>query len=109
MVVNLEQIQAGIACYIDKEIASKAIGFKKFGVYFITPTLQKTAVTYILKFKEFVPDLFDENNNVKLDEVYAQAKQAIQKSGQFEFMHIIFNETDVDKLYSYIHSTAVNV
>lgn len=107
MVVNLEQIQMGITRYVENEIAPKAVGFKKFGVFFLLPTLQKTATNYVLKIKEFMPELFDENNNIKLDEFYAQAKNAIQKSGQFELMGIIFNETDVDKLYSHIRNTVI--
>ena len=103
--VNLEQIQMGILGFVEKEIASKATGFKKFGIYFMMPTIKKSVVDYLVKMKSFMPDLFDENSNVDLDQFYNLAKDAIKKSGQFEFMGIIFNETDIDKLYSYIKST----
>lgn len=105
MLVNLEQVQIGVTNFVEREIAPKATGFKKFGVYFMLPAIQKTTVDYMLKLKAFVPDLFDENGNVKLDEFYSHAKNAIQRSGQFEFMGLIFNETDIDKLYSSIRST----
>lgn len=103
--VNLEQIQMGILGFVEKEIASKATGFKKFGIYFMMPTIKKSVVDYLVKMKSFMPDLFDENGNVDLDQFYNLAKDAIKKSGQFEFMGVIFNETDIDKLYSYIKST----
>lgn len=106
--VNLEQVQMGIANFVDREIGAKATGLKKFGVYFLIPTIKKTVSDYILKLKDFMPDLFDENNNIDLDSFYNIAKEAIRKSGQFELMGIIFNETDIDKLYSYIKSTGVN-
>ena len=102
MVVNLEQVQNGVTNFIEKEIASKATGFKKFGVYFFIPTIRKTTADYLNKIREFMPDMFDENGNVELDKPYNLAKDAIKKSGQFEFMGIIFNETDIDRLYSYI-------
>lgn len=105
MMVNLEQVQLGVVEFIEKEIGSKATGFKKFGVYFFLPTIKKSVVDYVSKIKGFIPDLFDENNNVDLDKFYGTAKEAIRKSGQFEFMGIIFNETDIDKLYSYIKHT----
>ena len=35
MIVNLEQVQTGIAHFVEKEIAPKATGFRKFGIYFI--------------------------------------------------------------------------
>lgn len=109
MMVNFEQIETGVMTFIDREIGAKATGIKKFGVYFIMPTVKKTISNYLLKFKGFMPDLFDENNNVDLDKFYNMAKEAIRKSGQFEFMGIIFNETDIDKLYSYIKSTGASV
>ena len=102
MMVNLEQVQTGVVNFVDREIGSKATGFKKFGVYFIMPSIKKTVADYLLKLKGFMPDLFDENNNVDIDKFYNMAKEAIKKSGQFEYMGIIFNETDIDKLYSYI-------
>ena len=39
---------------------------------------------------------------IDLDVLYSAAKQGIQKSGKFEYKGIIFDETDVDKLYQYI-------
>ena len=105
MVVNVEQVQAGVLNFIEKEIASKAVGVKKFGIYFLLPTIKNKVVTYLSSVKGLVPELFDENNNIEIDKVYGFAKDAIKKSGQFEFMGIIFNETDVDKLYSYIRPT----
>ena len=109
MVVNLEQIQTGVANFVDREIGAKAIGLKKFGVYFLMPTIKKRVVDYLLKYKEFLPELFDENNNVYIDKLYSMAKNAISKSNQFEFAGIIFNETDIDKLYSYIKSTGTTL
>ena len=107
MSVNIEQIQKGITLFVEKEIAPKATGIKKFGIYFMLPTIQKTVANYLTKVKELMPDLFDENGGIKLDEFYSQAKSAVQKSGQFEFMGIIFNETDIDKLYTYIKGTII--
>ena len=107
MIVNLEQVQNGVTSFIEKEIAAKAVGFKKFGVYFLLPTIRKTTVNYLNKIREFVPDLFDENGNVDLDKFYNLGKDAIKKSGSFEFMGIIFNENDVDKLYTYIKPSSM--
>ena len=109
MMVNLEQVQTGIVNFVDREIGSKATGLKKFGVYFLMPSIKKTVADYLLKLKGFMPELFDENNNVDIDKFYSISKDAIRKSGQFEFMGIIFNETDIDKLYSYIKSTSTTV
>jgi hypothetical protein len=105
MVVNVEQVQNGVINFVEKEIASKAVGIKKFGIYFMLPTIKSKVSTYLFSIKDFMPELFDENNNIEISEVYNFAKDAIKKSGQFEFMGIIFNETDIDKLYAYITPT----
>ena len=106
MMVNLEQVQMGVLGFVENEIASKATGLKKFGIYFIMPTIKKSVSDYLVKLKSLIPNLFNENGDVDLDKFYNLAKDAIKKSGQFEFMGIIFNETDIDKLYSYIKSTS---
>lgn len=107
MTANIEQIQNGAINFIEKEIAQKAVGLKKFGVYFFMPIIKTKVAGYLLNAKELMPELFDENNNVNVDKVYNMAKEAIKKSGQFEYLGIIFNETDIDKLYGYIRQTAI--
>jgi hypothetical protein len=107
MVSSIEQIQKGVREYVEREIASQATGFRKFAVHFIIPQIDKYTSDYLMKFKNIIPDMFDANGNVRLEEVYNNAKRAIQQSGQFEFMGIIFNETDVDKLYYYINGGIV--
>lgn len=107
MIVTVQQVQTGVINFIEHEIAQKAIGIKKFGIYFILPQINNKVPMLVNKYREveLAKDFFDENGNIKLDEAYATAKTAIAKSGQVEFFGIIFNETDVDKLYSYIKNT----
>ena len=104
MFVNKDQIQNGIVKYINTEIGSKATGVTKFATYFAMPIVLKKANQFIDGFStnELTKELFDENKNLNIDEVYNMGKQAIQKSGQFTYMGMIFNETDLDKLYNYI-------
>ena len=96
---TIEQIQNGVVKYVEQELASKAVGVKKFAIYFILPTIKTKTVGYIQQFKPIFPEFFDSNGNVDLDKVYNQSKDAIRNSGQFEFAGIIFNETDIDRLY----------
>ena len=102
MTVNIEQIQRGAISFIENEIASKATGLRKFMIYFAMPSLSSRIPDYISKLKSLTPQVFDTNGNVLIDDVYNMAKSAVQKTGSFEFMDIIFDEMDVDKLYSYI-------
>ena len=104
MFVNTQQVQIGVTNFIENEIAKKAVGFNKFAVYFAMPIINKKLTSYIESFSSnpLTKDLFDENNNVDIDAVYNMAKSAVQKSGQFVYFGIMFNENDIDKLYTYI-------
>lgn len=107
--VTVEQIQMGVSRYITEEITKKAVGFDKFSVSFIEAILVRKIPKLINKVRnnELAEDFFDENGNINLDELYNNAKSAISKSGQFSFKDIIFNETDIDKLYTYIRNTTI--
>jgi uncharacterized protein YcbK (DUF882 family) len=104
MFVNTEQIQMGVTNFIENEIAKKAVGFNKFATYFALPIINKKITQYLNNFStnELTKEMFDENKNLDLDAVYNMAKSAVKKSGQFVFYGIMFNENDIDKLYTYI-------
>lgn len=104
MVASIEQVQKGVANFVENEIAKQATGLRKFAVYFMLPTIHKQVAEYVVKFKDLMPSLFNENGDIDLDILYNNAKSAIQKSGQFEFAGLIFKETDIDTLYRYIRS-----
>ena len=111
MKVNIEQAQRAIETYFNQEILSKAIGFKKFttalayGMFKdkISKLLIDLANNDLIKMTEVV----DDNQLIDIDLLYRRAKEAIQRSGQFEVMRIIFTESDIDKLYSILNTQSV--
>ena len=104
MIVNVQQIQNGVINYMEQEIARQSVGVSKFGIYFMMPGIRNMVGQKILEYNksEFFTELFDQNGNVKIDEVYNYAKEAIRKSGNVTIGNMIFNESDIDKLYQYI-------
>lgn len=108
--VNLQQVEVGIINYIEKEIAQKAVGMQKFAIYFLMPQIPKKIEELFNKNKDnaMLNIYLDENGNIDLDAVYNNAKQAIRKSGQITMWGIIFNESDIDKIYTYIKNTTIN-
>ena len=104
MFVNTQQVQTGVNNFIENEIAKKAVGFNKFATYFAMPIIDKKITKYLEDFANnpLTKDMFDENHNIDLDTIYNMAKKAVQKSGQFVYYGIMFNENDIDKLYTYI-------
>lgn len=109
MNISIRQFQAGVVNYIEQEIASKAVGIKKFMVYFIIPNLHDKIPNLLNKLKDndVFKDYFVDENTVNIDQIYNSAKTAIRKTGQIEYSGILFDETDIDKLYSYIKNTEV--
>ncbi len=104
MFVNTEKIQIGITNFIEQEIANKAVGFQKFATYFVLPKINKMVEHYMqqLKGNPIIRDSFNENGDVNVDELYNMAKNAIRKSGQFSLYGVLLDESDIDKLYTYI-------
>ena len=109
MFVNEQQVQLGISNFIENEIAKKAVGINKFMTYLALPIINKKVLQYIETYSQnpLTKDIFDENRNVDIDVLYNMAKSAVQKSGQFVMYGIVFNETDIDKLYLYIKGDTV--
>lgn len=95
MRITTEQLQRAVANYFDEEIGSRATGFKKFASYFMMASLEN-------KIPQMASKFADTDGYINVDDMYNNAKMAIKKSGQFVLWDIIFDERDVDKLYSQI-------
>lgn len=104
MKVNIEQFEHAVLQYYNSEILSKATGFKKFTmslVYEMYSTRIKMIIMELLNNPLIkMTGVVDENNFIDIDVLYHAAKEAIHKTGQFTVFGIIFNESDIDKLYS---------
>lgn len=109
MFVNTEQILLGVNNFIENEIAKKAVGANKFAVYFAMPIVTKKITQYLDNFSsnELTKEMFDEDKNLDLNAIYNMAKKAIQRSGAFVYCGVRFDESDVDKLYTYIRGVII--
>ena len=109
MSVTIEQVQAGIIKYIDTVMAPRADGITKFMIYFFVPSIPKMLEQKIADFKSMnvMPELFDADGNINLDEVYGRAKEAIKKSGKLFIPKINYfaDEQDLDMLYNIIKNS----
>lgn len=100
MYVSIDKIIRGINNYFENEIGSKATGVKKFGAYFIIARYNKIFPTLIADYASTLGVLNSADNTVDIDAIYSAAKEAYSHSGQFTMAGIIFNESDIDKLYN---------
>lgn len=109
MTVNIEQIEAAIARFIDNNLAPKADGFSKFMIYLVAPSIYKQLPKKLDELKQsgMFSDFIDEQGKIKIDELYNSAKEAMKKSGKVLIPKINYfaDESDLDILYNYIKNT----
>ena len=110
MKINIEQLQRAVTEYFNQEILSKASGWKKFSTDFAFNLYKPKLIDLINTLAENplikITGVIDENHFIDIETLYTHAKNAIQRSGQFTLMGIIFTETDLDKLYSIARTQA---
>jgi hypothetical protein len=104
MNIPIEQVKLGVLNFVEREIATKAVGAQKFLTYMALPIVGATVEKYAKSFHEnpATVTFFDENGAVDIDMLYNMAKEAVRKSGQFAVYGVILGESDIDKLYHYI-------
>ena len=109
MKVNIEQVQRAITEYFNQEILAKTTGWKKFTTDLAFSLYKAKLPNMFLHWAENplikATGIIDDNHFIDVETLYAHAKNSIQKSGQVEFMQILFNDSDVDKLYNYMQNT----
>lgn len=109
MTVTMEQLQAGVIKYIDSYLAPKATGMQKFTLYFLAPSIPNMIAVKVQEFKNsgMVSDLFDETGNIKLDDVYKRAQEAMKKSGKLyiEKLNYFADEQDLQTIYNLIKAS----
>lgn len=109
MKVNIEQTQRAITEYFNQEILAKTTGWKKFTTDLAFNLYKAKLPEIFLRLSENAlikgTGVVDENHFIDIEMLYTHAKSSIQKSGQVEFLGILFNDADIDKLYNYMKNT----
>lgn len=104
MTVNIQQVQVGFSNYMDAEIIVKAASWDKLKFGFVKAIILKQIPNMFNEYRNnpLFKDFVDSNGFINIDEFYSIAKSTIATTGQFVASGLIFNESDVDKLYNYI-------
>ena len=108
--VTINQVQNGIARYLDTEIVPKMSGVNKWLFSDIASAYLAEAPSIIAKLREnkavAMLNLIDEAGNIDIDKVYQHLKPAAAKCTAPIKLPVIgvltFSEADVDSLYTYI-------
>lgn len=89
--------------YLEQELAPQSSGLQKVALYLALPVVINKAPQMLEQYKGLLAlvDGVAEDGNLELDVVYKQVKEAMHKAGKIPVMGIIFDETDIDKIYAH--------
>lgn len=104
--MTLDQIAAGVASYVEQEIAAPApTGVQKFLYYASIPFVDKTIRQMAEQYRPLAESIgiVDEKGEWNLSMLRSSALDAIKKSGPFQAAGIIVRAEDIEKLWSYLN------
>ena len=106
MNISQDHLHRAIMTYAEEEIAKKASGLTKFGSYFLIASLynhpEKTVGALIESPFIKMTDIINPDGTIKADELYSNARSAMEKAYSITIAGITFTISDIDKLYSII-------
>lgn len=109
--VTLNQVQNGIAAYVDNEMLPHLTGLKQLGLGIYSALASENIAATILKYKDSpavaMLDAIDENNEVDIDKIYNAACKMFASHDRYSVNIPIIGEwimdrSDIEKLYRYI-------
>lgn len=106
MNISQDHLHRAIMTYAEEEIAKKATGLTKFSSYFLISSLynhpEKTVGALIESPLVKMTDIINSDGTIKADELYSNARSAMEKAYSITIAGITFTISDIDKLYSII-------
>ena len=100
--ITSENLGIALGGYIEQELVPKAGGLQKVMLYMALPVIRVQTPQMV---RQYAPALklldgLTDDGMIDLDKMYPALKDAVHKAGKVPVMGIIFDETDVDKLYA---------
>ena len=88
--------------FLEQELIPKSDGLRKVLLYMAIPVLGAQTQQMLNQYKPAISALgaMTEDDMIDLDILYPRLKDAVHKAGKVPLMGIIFDESDVDKLYN---------
>ena len=88
--------------FLEQELIPQSDGLRKVLLYMAIPVLGAQTPQMLDQYKPAISALgaMTEDDMIDLDILYPRLKDAVHKAGKVPLMGIIFDESDVDKLYN---------
>lgn len=102
MKATKQEIKMGIQRYVDKELSPQLHGAKGVGIRIILAVGIDGVAEKYLEHPMLETIGIKDTEGIELDKLYEVAKQEVQKEGKVEVAGILFDASDVEKLYQEI-------
>ena len=104
MYAPIDKVQRGIHHYAESEVAPKATGLTKFGVFMVLPSVHKFVADFAEKWKNnpMTSDLFNEAGDIDLDMLKERAMHAMEHCPYLEVAGFKFDSSDIEAMYNCI-------
>lgn len=100
--VTGQNLGLAIGQYLERELVPKATGLQKVMLYMTMTVISAQSQALVEKYTPILSVLgaLSDDGMIDLDVLYPQLKDAVHKAGKIPVLGIIFDESDVDKLYA---------
>lgn len=100
--ISAENLGLAVGSYLETELVPKSNGIQKVGLYLAIPLMQCKAQDL---YRQYAPVLefmecLEEDGLLNLDSLHQQLKAAVGKTGKVSLLGIVFDEDDVEKVYT---------
>lgn len=102
MKATKQEIKMGIQRYVDKELSPQLHGAKGVGIRIMLAVGIDGAAEKYLEHPMLETIGIKDTEGIELDKLYEVAKQEVEKEGKVEVAGILFDASDVEKLYQEI-------
>lgn len=102
MKISPQNFGLALSGYLEQELAPKSDGVRKVVLFMAIPVLTAKMPEVIRDFQQPLEWLgaWTQDGFIEMDVLYPALKDAVHKSGTVPIMGILFDESDVDKVYA---------
>lgn len=89
--------------YLEQELAPQSHGLQKAALYVALPMVINKTPAMVEQYKDLLTlmDFMAADGTLDLDAMYTHIKEAVHKAGKIPIFGIVFDESDVDKIYAH--------
>ena len=106
--ITAQNLGMALGLYVEQELVPKASGLQKVMLYMAMPVIGAQTPQMVEQYAQTLRLLgaMTDDGMIDLEALYPRLKDAVRKTGKVPIMGIIFDESDVDKVYAIAQRSA---